>query len=147
MRLTVHSDYSLRVLIFLAARRGEMSTIPEIARAYGISRAHLMKVVHELGRLGYVETTRGRHGGLTLGRAPESIRVGEVLRQTEETLALVECFSKASPGDGCRIDGACRLKGALAEAMRAFFGVLDDYTLADIVGARSAPLRRLLRLA
>jgi len=147
MRLTVHSDYSLRVLIFLAARNGEMSTIPEIAEAYGISRAHLMKVVHELGRLGYVETTRGRHGGLSLGRPPESIRIGEVLRQTEESLALVECFSKARPGDGCRIDGACRLKGVLAEAMRAFFAVLDDHTLADIVGARAAPLRRLLRLA
>jgi Rrf2 family nitric oxide-sensitive transcriptional repressor len=147
MRLTVHSDYSLRVLTFLALKRGNLATIPEISEAYGISRGHLMKVVHALGRLGYVATLRGRNGGLTLGMAAESIRIGHVLRQTEESLALVECFAKAEPGLGCKIDGTCRLKGVLAEAQRAFFDVLDGYTLADIVDGRAAPLRRLLRLA
>ena len=147
MRLTVHSDYSLRVLIYLALKRGEQATIPEIAEAYAISRGHLMKVVHELGRLGYVDTVRGRKGGMTLGKPAESIRVGQVLRETEESLALVECFSKGEPGKACKIDGSCRLKAILAEAQRAFFQVLDSYSLADIVDGRATPLRRLLQLA
>ncbi len=146
MRLTVHTDYGLRVLIFLAAKNGEPATIPEIAEAYGISRGHLMKVVNALARLGYVETTRGRNGGITLARAPASIRVGEVVRQTEENLALVECFSK-SKGAGCRIDGTCRLKGVLAEALGAFLATLDGYTLEDIVKGRAAPLVKRLRIA
>jgi Rrf2 family nitric oxide-sensitive transcriptional repressor len=147
MRLTLHSDYSLRVLMFLTLKRGQQATIPEIAQAYEISRGHLMKVVHQLGNLGYVATVRGRGGGLTLGKPAESIRVGEVLRKTEDTLSLVACFPKSEPGAGCRIDGTCRLKGALAEAQRAFFDVLDKYTLADLVEGRAAPLRRQLRLA
>ncbi len=146
MRLTLHSDYGLRVLIFLAAKKGEPATIPEIAGAYGISRGHLMKVVNELGRLGYVNTTRGRKGGLSLGMPPAEIRVGEVVRRTEENLALVAC-SSAGAGPGCRIDGACRLKGALAEALAAFLAVLDGYTLEDIVRGRSAPLLKRLKLA
>jgi Rrf2 family transcriptional regulator, nitric oxide-sensitive transcriptional repressor len=147
MRLTVHSDYSLRVLIFLAAKDGELATIPEIARAYGISRGHLMKVVNRLGALGYLTTTRGRDGGIRLGKAPESIRIGEVVRETEESLALVECFSKDQGGHRCRIEGSCRLKGALQEALRAFIGVLDGYTLADLVKGRTTPLARLLEIA
>jgi len=146
MRLTLHTDYGLRVLIFLAAKRGEPATIPEIAGAYGISRGHLMKVVSVLARLGYVTTTRGRKGGITLGMPPTEIRVGEVVRRTEENLALVECFSQGNHG-GCRIDGACRLKGALAEALAAFLDVLDGYTLEDIVKGRSAPLLKRLQLA
>lgn len=146
MRLTLHTDYGLRVLIFLAAKAGEAATIPEIAGAYGISRGHLMKVVSELARLGYVTTTRGRNGGITLGKPAAAICVGEVVRQTEENLALVECFSKGA-GAGCRIDGACRLKGALAEALGAFLSVLDGYTLEDIVKGRSAPLLKRLKLA
>lgn len=146
MRLTVHSDYSLRVLMFLAAKNGGVATIPEIAEAYGISRGHLMKVVHELGRLGYVETLRGRNGGLQLGKPKEAIRLGAVVRETEESLALVECFVKTEAGDGCKIAGACRLKGILAEALSAFFAVLDRHTLADLVEGRAAPLRRLLQL-
>lgn len=146
MRLTLHTDYGLRVLILLASKAGEPATIPEIAAAYGISRGHLMKVVNELGRLGYVTTTRGRNGGITLGQPAASIRVGEVVRRTEENLALVECFSKGG-GAGCRIDGACRLKGALGEALGAFLSVLDGYTLEDIVKGRSAPLLRRLKLA
>jgi len=149
MHLTRYSDYSLRVLIFLAAKRDdELATIPEIAGAYGISRAHLMKVVQLLGQLGYVETLRGRNGGLKLGMTPEKIKVGQVLRQTEESFQLVDCFSADATGArGCAITPACKLRGMLAEALQAFLGVLDRYTLADIVEGRAAPLRRLLQMA
>jgi Rrf2 family nitric oxide-sensitive transcriptional repressor len=147
MRLTVQSDYSLRVLIFVATKQGELSTIAEIASAYGISRAHLMKVVHQLGKLGYLETVRGRGGGFRLARSPSDICIGSVVKATEETLALVPCLARAAAEGGCRIDGACRLKGMLSEALNAFFAVLDRYTLADVVGGRAAPLRRLLQLA
>lgn len=146
MQLTRHSDYSLRVLTFLAMRSGEMATIPEIAEAYGISRAHLMKIVQRLGQLGYIQTLRGRGGGLLLGRPPEEIRLGELLRHTEENLDLVDCFSVSSSA-GCRIEPACKLKGILAEALQSFFGTLDRYTLADLVRGRAAPLKRLLQLA
>jgi Rrf2 family nitric oxide-sensitive transcriptional repressor len=148
MHLTRYSDYSLRVLIFIAAKRDELATIPEIADAYGISRAHLMKVVQLLGQLGYVETLRGRNGGLKLGMTPEKIKVGQVLRQTEESFQLVDCFSAdGTPARGCAITPACKLRGMLAEALQAFLGVLDRYTLADIIEGRAAPLRRLLQLA
>lgn len=142
----MHSDYSLRVLIFLAAKNGASATIPEIAGAYGISRGHLMKVVQALARFGYVETLRGRNGGLQLGKPKEAIRLGDVVRETEESLAIVECFATPEAGDGCKIAGACRLKGVLAEALNAFLAVLDRYTLADLVEGRGAPLRRLLQL-
>jgi Rrf2 family nitric oxide-sensitive transcriptional repressor len=146
MRLTVQSDFSLRVLIFVAAKRGELATIPEIAAAYDISRAHLMKVVQKLGKLGYLETVRGRGGGILLAKPARDICVGSVVRATEET-ALVACLSHGTDGPACRIDGACRLKGMLVEALRAFFEVLDRYTLSDIVDGRAVPLRRLLQLA
>ena len=148
MHLTRHSDYSLRVLIFLAVKGKELATVPEIAQAYGISRAHLTKVVHLLGQLGYVSTTRGRGGGLALGRGASEICVGRVLRETEESFALVDCLSRAGQGDRvCKITPVCKLKGVFAEALQAFFAVLDRYTLADIVEGRAAPLQRLLRLA
>jgi Rrf2 family transcriptional regulator, nitric oxide-sensitive transcriptional repressor len=144
MRLTLQSDYSLRLLMFLAAKRGELASVPEIARAYGISQNHLVKVAHALVQLGYVATTRGRKGGLKLAKAPETITLGEVVRQTEESLSLVQCFSESDPGQGCRIEGACRLKGVLVEAQRAFFRVLDGATLSDLVGGQEPQLRRLL---
>jgi Rrf2 family transcriptional regulator, nitric oxide-sensitive transcriptional repressor len=146
MHLTRHSDYSLRVLIFLAAKRDELGTIPEIANAYGISRAHLMKVVQTLAELGYIKTVRGRGGGLSLGMAPDAIRIGALIRRTEESLDLVDCFSSGKGARTCRITPACKLKGILAEALQAFFRKLDEYTLADIVEGRAAPLRRLLAL-
>lgn len=147
MRLTRHSDYSLRVLIFLATKRDELATIPEIAGAYGISRGHLMKVVQTLAELGYLETVRGRGGGIGLGMAPDTIRVGAVIRQTEESLALVDCFSGENGARACQIMPTCKLKEILAEALQAFFRKLDEYTLADIVEGRAAPLKRLLALA
>lgn len=141
MRLTTFSDYSLRVLIYLGVAPGRLATIDEIAVAYGISANHLMKVVHQLGRGGYIETVRGKGGGMRLARPPAEIVVGEVLRATEDTFSLVECFGEGKPE--CVIEGSCELKGALAEALEAFLGVLDRYTLADLV-TPSRPLTRML---
>jgi Rrf2 family nitric oxide-sensitive transcriptional repressor len=145
MQLTRHSDYSLRVLIYLSVHRDALATIPQIAAAYGISRGHLMKVVQELGQLGYVETVRGRGGGLRLALSATQIRLGDVVRKTEERLDLVECLSRS--GSTCRIEPACRLKAALQHALSAFVETLNGYTLADIAEGRAAPLRRLLQIA
>jgi Rrf2 family nitric oxide-sensitive transcriptional repressor len=141
MQLTRHTDYSLRVLIHLAVHREELATIEAIATAYGISKAHLMKIVHQLGLAGYVETARGRGGGLRLARPPHQIRVGDVVRRIE-TMSLVECFDPAT--SSCRIEPACGLRTALKEALEAFFRTLDGYTLADLVERRRASLARLL---
>ena len=130
MRLSVYSDYSLRVLMYVAAKPDGLSTIREIADAYGISRNHLMKVVFELGRYGLLENLRGRSGGIRLARPADKIRIGEVVRFTESETALVECFG---PANGCVITTACRLKGALNQALEAFLAVLDRYTLQDLV--------------
>jgi Rrf2 family transcriptional regulator, nitric oxide-sensitive transcriptional repressor len=141
MRLTTFSDYSLRVLIYLAASPGRLATIDQIAAAYGVSANHLMKVVHQLGRLGYVETVRGKGGGMRLARAPAQIVVGEVVRATEDSFGLVECFGEGE--SDCVIAGTCVLKSALTEALDAFLGVLDGYTLADLA-APSRPLAQAL---
>jgi Rrf2 family transcriptional regulator, nitric oxide-sensitive transcriptional repressor len=143
MRLTRYTDYALRVLIYVGLKGDGLATIPEIARHYGISRNHLMKVVHELGRQGYVRTVRGRAGGLELARPAAAIGLGEVVRATEDDLVLVECFQ---PGNtACRIMPACHLRGVLQEALAAFLAVLDRHTLADLL-EEPAPLRRLLAL-
>lgn len=141
MQLTRYSDYSFRVLIYLALDPGRLATIDEIASHYGISKAHLTKVVHELGLRGYVETVRGRGGGLRLARPAEAIGVGELVRDSEASLALVECFE---PRGACVIEPACGLRPVLQEALAAFLAVLDRYTLADLVARRRAPLLRLL---
>lgn len=130
MRLTSFSDYSLRVLMYAAARSGRLITIEEIASAFGISRSHLMKVVNTLTKAGLLRAIRGRSGGLTLARLPLQIRLGEVLRLTEPDFALVECFGL---GNGCLLTPRCRLKGILGEALTAFFDTVDRYTLADLV--------------
>jgi Rrf2 family nitric oxide-sensitive transcriptional repressor len=141
MRLTAYTDFSLRVLIYLALHPEPRPTIAEIARAYAISRNHLMKVVFDLGRDGLVATTRGKKGGLRLGRPPGDIRLGEVVRRTEPDMALVPCFSPAR--QSCVITPACRLRAAMDEARAAFLDVLDGYTLADLV-ADPDPLVALL---
>lgn len=141
MRLTVYTDYSLRLLIYAALRADGLITINEVAEAYGISRNHLTKVVHQLGLAGYLETVRGKGGGLRLARRPESIRIGDVIRQTEPDAALTPCFKPIEAH--CAIFPGCLLKGALQEAREAFFRVLDSYTLADLA-APGARLRSML---
>lgn len=139
MQLTRHSDYALRLLMRLALEPDGLVTIQEVSAAYGISRNHLMKIALGLGRHGFIETLRGRGGGLRLARPPAEIGVGAVLRTTEDSFALVECFDGAH--NRCVITGACRLRGALREALQAFLAVLDGYTLADLV-AQPDVLRR-----
>jgi Rrf2 family nitric oxide-sensitive transcriptional repressor len=141
MRLTTFSDYSLRVLIYLGTTRQRLATIDEIATAYGISGNHLMKVVHHLGRHGYVETVRGKGGGMRLARPPESINVGQVARATEDSFALVDCFEGGEAD--CRIARVCVLRQALSQALEAFLAALDRYTLADLL-APERPLARIL---
>ncbi len=143
MRLTQYTDYALRVLVYLALQ-DRRTTIGEISEAYAISRNHLMKVVNELGHLGYVTTVRGKGGGLVLARLPAEIRIGTLVRQLEKDLALVECF--AAETCRCRIADGCRLKPIFEEALAAFFAVLDAYTLADVL-KNGHCLRELLRLA
>lgn len=130
MRLTNFSDYALRVLMYAATQGDRLITIEETAAVYGISRAHLMKVANQLTRAGYLKAVRGRSGGLTLAKRPDSIKLGEVLRATEPDFALVECFTA---GNQCVITPRCRLRGALKEALAAFTGTLDRYSLADLV--------------
>jgi len=140
MRLTTFTDYSLRVLMHLGVHAGRVATIHEIAVAHGVSENHLMKVVQELARRGYVETTRGKGGGLRLARAPEAINLGDVVRKTEDDNAFVECFDGMV--NACRIAPACRLTGVLRSALDAFFATLDGYTLADLL----VPKARLAQL-
>ncbi len=143
MRLTLHTDYALRLLMYLALAPDRLVTISEVAETYAISRNHLVKVTHELGKLGLVETLRGRGGGLRLAHMPEDISIGHVVRVMEEDFRIVECFDHAA--NTCRIAPACRLKHLLREALDAWIAILDRATLADLV-ARPAPLRQLLAL-
>lgn len=132
MRLSAFSDYSLRVLMLLGANTDRLVTIGEIARVHGISENHLTKVVHQLGRAGFIQTLRGKGGGMRLARAPHRIALGDVLRQTETDFSLVECFTTDSH---CQIEADCQLKPILGEAMAAMLRVLDSYTLADTLRA------------
>jgi Rrf2 family nitric oxide-sensitive transcriptional repressor len=117
-------------------------TIQGAADAYGISKNHLMKVAFDLGRLGYLDTVRGRGGGVRLARPPEEIRLGELLRRTEEDFRIVECFNAGT--NRCVISHACRLKGILGEATAAWLAVMDRYSLADLTGQNPALARQLL---
>ena len=149
MRLTQWTDYALRVLMYCAthAEREAAPTIAEIAEVHNISRSHLMKIVMELSAKGWLSTTRGRGGGLRLVQAPSQIVVGEVVRQMEEDFTMVECFS--TEGRSCTIDGRCRLKGVLADALQAWMRVLDGVTLAELVapatGISTVPLTAVKR--
>lgn len=131
MRVSLFTDYGCRLLIHVAARDPELVTISEVARAYGIPRNHLTKIAHELGRAGYLDTVRGRNGGLRLARVAEEITIGEIVRLGEGSSPLVECFDHAT--NTCVITPACRLKHMLSEANEAFYAVLDRHTLAETV--------------
>lgn len=130
MKLTLYSDYSLRVLMYVA-RQDHRVQIDEIAKFYGISKNHLTKVVNNLATLGYIETTRGRGGGIRIKMAPEEINIGALIRKTEEHFNLVECFDRET--NTCPIAGICGLQGVLGEALNAYLSVLDKYTLQDIL--------------
>ena len=130
MQLTMHTDYALRMLIYLTAHSGQPSTVREVADAYGVSANHMAKVAQRLTQLGYIRSTRGRGGGLQLGRSPDTINVRQLVCQIENTLALVECFEEDSQ---CPIEPACGLKGVLRRAQDAFLAELSRYTLADLV--------------
>jgi Rrf2 family transcriptional regulator, nitric oxide-sensitive transcriptional repressor len=140
MRLTTFTDYCVRALMFVALKGDELSTIDEIAERYGISRNHLVMVVFRLSQLGYLNTLRGKGGGIRLASDPAKINLGKLIRKTEEDFSLVECFREQECL--CVIEPACVLKKALRAALAAFFEVLDGYTLADLV----KPSRNLARL-
>lgn len=136
MHLTLHADYSLRVLLYLATRPGQVISTQEVSEAYAISKHHLVRVVQTLAHHGFVEVRPGRTGGLSLAREPRDINVGRVLRVAEPDYHLVECFQREK--NTCPIAPACGLKGVLYEAREAFLSVLEKYTLADVL-SRSAP--------
>lgn len=140
MRLTFSTDYALRLLMLVGLETEHLVTIEEVADRFGISKNHLMKVAYQLGQAGYLETVRGRNGGLRLGKAPSQIVVGEVVRRMEPDFSVVEC---QNPTGYCRITPSCVLRSAMREAVQAFLGKLDQYTLEDLLRPKSK-LRHLL---
>lgn len=139
MRLSLFSDYSLRVLIFGAAKAAPFP-LHEVADAYNISRHHLVKVVNNLTKQGYLATRRGRGGGIELARKPEDIQLGSLLRRTESSSPLVECFDMST--NTCPIHACCGLNGVLGQAIGAFYGTLDRYTLQDLLTEQHVPALR-----
>ncbi|MCB1856300.1 MAG: Rrf2 family transcriptional regulator [Halieaceae bacterium] len=145
MRLTTFTDYSLRVLIYLAVNDEQKTTIAQIAQIYGISKNHLMKVVHELSQRHYLIALRGKNGGLRLNRPPSEINIGELVRAMESDFAIAECFGQ---NNQCVLTPACSLRTVLGEALEAFLAVLDGYTLEDILpGRRRKALVKILDIA
>ncbi|ENO89194.1 RrF2 family transcriptional regulator [Thauera linaloolentis] len=142
MNITQHTDYAFRLLMYLGACPGRRVTIREVAERFEISRSHLMKVVTELVAKGFVDGARGKGGGLMLARAPGAIGLGEVVRQMEPSLELLECFGA---GSQCLLDPVCRLKGVLGQALQTFLAELDRTTLADLLG-HDGRLQRVLGL-
>jgi len=130
MKLTAFTDYSLRALMFLAVHPDRLCTTKEIAETFQISQNHMVKVAYQLSKLGYVETQKGKNGGMKLSRPPEDLNLGEAIRGLEPDFHLVECFNRKD--DNCRISSACQFKSVLFEAQSAFLDVLDGYTLAQI---------------
>jgi len=141
MRLTQWTDYTLRVLMYCAASRQRSApvTITEIAQSHGISRSHLTKIVQQLAAHGWLQTTRGRGGGMVLAMPPADINLGVVVRASETDFATVECFDTAQ--NQCRMSQHCRLKGVLNEATQSYLAVLDGVTLADLVVPVDTPVR------
>lgn len=143
MQLTQYTDYSFRVLIFLAQKPSGLSTVTEIASFHDISRNHLVKVIHNLASKGFIVTTRGRNGGMTLSREPANINLGDVARNTEPNFNIAECFDREN--NRCVITPSCTLKSILWDAHKAFLKVLDQYTLADAI-VNAAPLGKTVKL-
>jgi Rrf2 family nitric oxide-sensitive transcriptional repressor len=143
MRLTLHTDLALRLLMLLALEPDVLHTIEEVARRYHISRNHLMKVAQTLVQEGFVDSLRGRGGGLKLAKPATRINLGAVIRKTEDGFALVECFDRER--NHCVVSTACGLRGPLEEALAAFLAVLDRYSLADLI-SNPAAYRRMRRL-
>ena len=142
MRLAEYTDYSLRVLMYCAAHRGELVTIAELAERHAVSKNHLMKIVNDLGRRGYMITLRGRKGGIRLMRRPSEINIGRLVRETEDEFYVLGCLERAGY---CRIERVCVLRGAVRDATSAFLAVLDGYTLADLIAPRKVLADLLLR--
>jgi Rrf2 family nitric oxide-sensitive transcriptional repressor len=141
VQLTIYSDYALRTLMYLGTHTDRPVSVSEVSAAYGISAHHVAKVAKALVRGGFARAHRGRSGGLELAKAPRDLTVGDVLRYTEPTLDLLECFDRTT--STCPLTGACRLQGALHDARRAFFAVLDRTTLADLVTGTPSLIKRL----
>jgi Rrf2 family nitric oxide-sensitive transcriptional repressor len=135
MRLTLHTDYAFRVLIQAGLNGGMLTTISDIAESFDISKQHLMKVVNDLSRSGYLDTVRGRNGGIRLMRDPQHINIGQVVRDIEDKLAVIGCLERKGY---CQIERVCVLRGALRDATEAFLDVLDGYTLADLIKPHKA---------
>lgn len=135
MKLNLQTDYALRALIFLGSRTDRLSSIREIAETYRISENHMVKVIHRLGKGGFIETLRGRNGGIRLGRLAETIRIGAVVSYMEEDMSLLDCLSHKTceRESTCILMPSCRLRGVLSETMQAMMSVLDRYTLADMI--------------
>ena len=135
MRLTLHTDYALRLLIHVAIADGKLITISDIAESFDISKQHLMKVANNLSRKGYLDTVRGRGGGIRLRRKPRDVNIGRVVRETEDKLDVIGCLGRR---DYCPIERVCVLRGVMHDAIGAFLAVLDEYTLADLIKPQKA---------
>lgn len=142
MRLTLMTDYALRLLMHVAEHPDRLCTISEIADVHGISESHLSKVTHQLGQRGWLTTVRGKGGGMRLALKPEEINLGAVVRGIEPDLALVECFAE---GSSCGLSGRCRLASVLEGALHAFLTHLDAYTLADLMKGSAVPVRLMVK--
>ncbi len=132
MQLTTHTDYALRVLIYLSKQQDGLATITELAEFFNISRNHLVKVVHQLGIKGFIKTVRGKHGGICLARPPQEISIGAVVRECENNFYVVECFNPKKQGQ-CAIQNGCGLPRILTQAMQQYLSVLDGATLQDVI--------------
>lgn len=144
MRLTVYSDYAIRLLLYLGLKQNGLATIQEISKAYGISRNHLMKITHRLGRAGFVETVRGRGGGIRLSKSALQSTLGDLIRETEDDFQLVECFNAETAT--CVIRDKCYVQPIMAEALDAYMAVLDRYTLGEVVAAHRRGLHSLMAI-
>jgi Rrf2 family nitric oxide-sensitive transcriptional repressor len=144
MRLTQFTDYSLRVLIYLALQPGKRTTIDQLTSAYGVSRHHIRSVVHHLAKLGYIDSTQGKGGGMVLAFKPEEVSLREIVENTENDFYVVDCFKPDS--NNCPIEPICVLKQALSNASNHFLETLEKYTIADLINNKKKPLSELLNI-